>query len=94
MYTSNEPGYYKTDEYGIRTENLVITQEDENGEFLYFETVTLYPIDLRLIDENIMTKSEKAGLNRYHARVYEQVSPLLKDENLKSWFKIRCRPMN
>ncbi len=94
MYTSNEPGYYKTDEYGIRTENLVITQEDDDGVFLHFETVTLYPIDLRLIDENIMTKSEKAWLNRYHARVYEQVSPLLRDENLKAWFKIKCRPMN
>jgi len=94
MYTSNEPGYYKTNEYGIRTENLVITQKSKNGEFLHFETVTLYPIDLRLIDENIMTKSEKAWLNRYHARVYKEVVPLLDDDNLKSWFKIKCRPLN
>ena len=94
MYTSNEPGFYKTDEYGIRTENLVITQEDESGKFLFFETVTLYPIDLRLIDENIMTKSEKAWLNRYHSKVYKEVSPNINDETVKNWFKIKCRPMN
>jgi Xaa-Pro aminopeptidase len=93
MLTSNEPGYYKTGAYGIRIENLVLTIEDRCKEFLSYETVTLYPIDISLIEETAMSKKEKAWFNRYHARVYEEVSPLL-DVEVKSWFKIKCRPLN
>ena len=93
MLTSNEPGYYLPIAYGIRIENLVITRDVGDG-YLGFDTVTLYPIDLKLIEESIIDKSEKAWLNRYHDRVYREVSPYIDDPDVKSWFKIKCRPLN
>lgn len=93
MITSNEPGYYKEGEYGIRVENLMITVESEYEDFLEFETVTLYPIDLKMIDEAIFSKKEKAWLNKYHHHVLNMVGPYLEGE-VKSWFELKCRPMN
>lgn len=93
MLTSNEPGFYKTGDYGIRIENLVLTAEDhenEYGKFLRFETVTLFPIDFNLIDFNILDEAEQAWLNVYHQRVYAEVSPLL-DEDEKKWLEEKCR---
>jgi len=92
MLTSNEPGFYKTGEYGIRIENLVVVVEDRKtdfGRFLKFDTVTLFPIDLNLIEENLLDKKEIDWLNQYHQRVYDEVSPLL-DDNEKSWLKGKC----
>ena len=80
MLTSNEPGLYKADRYGIRIENLVLCAEDEEGEFgkfLRFETVTLFPVDLSLVIKNMLSKEEKNWLNAYHAEVFEKLSPLL-----------------
>ena len=74
MLTSNEPGYYKTDAYGIRIENLVLVVEEEKtefGTFFSFDTVTLFPIDLNLVDASLLTKAEKKWLNAYHKRVYK-----------------------
>lgn len=93
MITSNEPGYYKEGEYGIRVENLMVTVASQHEGFLEFETVTLYPIDLKLIDEAIFTKSEKAWLNSYHHKVLKQIRPYLEGD-VKSWFELKCRPMN
>ena len=93
MITSNEPGYYKEDEYGIRVENLMVTIPSEHKGFLEFETVTLYPIDLKMIDEAIFSKKEKAWLNKYHYHVLKMIEPYL-DGDIKSWFKLKCRPMN
>ncbi len=93
MLTSNEPGYYLEGEYGIRIENLVLAKEDETEGFIAFDTTTLYPIDLRLIDETMLNRREKAWLNRYHQEVYDKVSPLLKNE-VKEWFKLKCRGLN
>ncbi len=93
MLTSNEPGFYKTGEYGIRIENLVVTVEDREtdfGKFLKFETVTLFPIDLNLIEIGLLNKTEITWLNEYHKRVYDEVSPLL-DEDEKSWLKEKCK---
>src|SRR4029077_244687 len=72
MIVSNEPGYYKTDAYGIRIENLV-TVKEANIEAaarrcLEFETLTLAPIDLDCVDVALLTSGEKAWLNAYHAR--------------------------
>ena len=92
MLTSNEPGFYKTGEYGIRTENLIIVVKDrqtEYGDFLKFETVTLFPIDLNLIDKTLLTEQEINWFNNYHDRVYEEVSPLLNDEE-KVWLRKKC----
>ncbi len=93
MYTSNEPGFYKTGEYGIRIENLVITVEDEQteyGNFLKFDTITLFPIDQGLIDVALLTPKEINWLNNYHAEVFEKVSPFLNNEET-DWMKNMCR---
>lgn len=82
MILSNEPGYYKTGEYGIRIENLVIVSkseyEEEERPMLTFETITLAPIDTRLINAHMMSAAEITWLNIYHAKVREKISPLLK----------------
>ncbi len=81
MLLSNEPGFYKAGEYGIRIENLVIVQEDRRpGDLepmLAFETVTLAPIDLRLVEPALMTAPEIAWLDAYHARVRDAHAPHL-----------------
>ena len=93
MITSNEPGYYKEGEYGIRVENLMVTIPSDHDGFLEFETVTLYPMDIKMIDEAIFSKKEKAWLNKYHYHVLKMVGPYL-EGNVKSWFELKCRPMN
>jgi Xaa-Pro aminopeptidase len=87
MISSNEPGYYKTGEFGIRIENIVVVEDDgEMGDFhfLKFDTLTLCPIDLKLVDSNLLTNREKNFLNAYHERVYETLSPFL-NEDEKNW---------
>ena len=93
MITSNEPGYYKEEEYGIRVENLMVTVDSEYDGFLEFETVTLYPMDLKMIDEAIFFKKEKAWLNKYHYHVLKMVGPYLEND-IKTWFEQKCRPIN
>lgn len=93
MISSNEPGYYQEGDFGIRIENLVVTTEDKIEGFLCHETLTLYPIDIKMIDERLMTSKEKAWLNKYHHEVWERVSPLLEGE-IKAWFELKCRGMN
>jgi len=92
MVVSNEPGYYKAGEYGIRIENLVVVVEckaDRNGEraLLEFETLTLAPIDLALVDWEVLTKSELLWLNSYHGRVREMLTPLV-DAETSAWLNI------
>lgn len=81
MVLSNEPGFYQEGGYGIRIENLVIVHEDKrDGDLqpmLAFETITLAPIDKRLIEPTLMTAAEIEWLNAYHARVREALSPQL-----------------
>ncbi len=88
MILSNEPGYYKTGEYGIRIENLVIVckseYEEEERPMLTFETITLVPIDTRLINAHMMSAAEITWLNIYHAKVREKIAPLLKGKE-KAW---------
>lgn len=87
MIMSNEPGVYKADKHGIRTENLVVVQEDEKtqygGQFMKFETLTLCPIDSEGVDASLLTSEEKAWLNNYHKTVFEKLSPYLKGEELE-----------
>lgn len=92
MLTSNEPGFYKEGEYGIRIENLVLVVEDVEtafGKFFKFDTVSLFPIDTQLIEVAVLTQSERDWFNDYHARVYEKLSPQL-DEAEKAWLKAKC----
>ena len=93
MFTSNEPGFYKDGEYGIRIENLVLCVEGEKtpyGQFYQFENLTLFPIDVHLIDKNLLTKEEVDWLNAYHAKVNALVSPLLTDAE-KAWMAAKCQ---
>ena len=87
MVMSNEPGVYKAGKHGIRIENLVVVQEDENteygGQFMKFETLTLCPIDLEVIDVSLLTLEEKTWLNNYHKTVFEKLSTYLKGEELE-----------
>ncbi len=95
MVTSNEPGIYRTDKYGIRIENLVLTVPDcetEFGRFLKFETLTLCMIDKKPIKKELLTGEEIEWLNNYHKRVFEAAAPHLDDE-LKAWLKEKTSPL-
>jgi len=95
MLTSNEPGFYLPDGYGIRIENLVLTApagESAFGNFLKFDTVTLFPIDLSLVLKELLTEAEITWLNDYHRIVFEELSPLLKPEEV-NWLKTKCQPL-
>src|SRR5690606_678275 len=73
---SNEPGYYKAGEYGIRIENLIVVQESAAYPgYLDFETLTLAPIDTRLIALELLTAAERDWLNAFHARVWAEIGP-------------------
>lgn len=92
MYMSNEPGLYRTNKYGIRTENLVHivpAMKTEFGQFLKFETVTLFPIDQVLIDVELLTDAEVDWLNAYHKKVYELIAPKL-DGDEREWLSKKC----
>lgn len=88
MIVSNEPGYYKTDAYGIRIENLVAVREAKiegaDRRYLEFETLTLAPIDLACVEPGLLTEAERQWLNDYHRRVRETVAPQV-DEATKAW---------
>jgi len=94
MICSNEPGYYKTGGYGIRIENLVVVREAaiEGAErkTMEFETVTLAPIDIDLIEPSLLTPDERTWLNAYHARVRDTLTPLV-DTDTATWLKTATR---
>lgn len=96
MILSNEPGYYKAGEYGIRIENLLLVGEREipGGEavMLGFETLTLVPIDRDLIEPALLTVEELSWLNRYHARVAATLGPVLPEAD-RDWLAGRCAPI-
>lgn len=94
MVTSNEPGLYKTGEYGIRTENILLVVEGEKteefGDFLEFETLTLFPYDTRLIDRSMLTPEEIKQVNDYHAMVLNRLTPYLNEEEA-AWLQNKCK---
>jgi Xaa-Pro aminopeptidase len=96
MIVSNEPGYYKAGEFGIRIENLVaVTPRKINGaehEMFGFETLTLAPIDLALIEPKLLESDEIAWLNAYHARVRRALSPQV-EPTLRTWLRRATRPI-
>ncbi|HJU27001.1 MAG TPA: aminopeptidase family protein P [Rhodanobacteraceae bacterium] len=96
MITSIEPGIYKPGRHGVRIENLVATivvDTTEFGEFLGFETLTLCPIDTRLLDRSLLDRSELSWLDAYHANVQRQLEPLLHDPADRAWLTARCAPL-
>jgi Xaa-Pro aminopeptidase len=96
MICSNEPGYYKAGEYGIRVENLVLVVrvevEGAEKKMLGFETLTFAPIDRRLIDLDLLSDGERLWVDEYHARVLEVVGPQLDGEALE-WLNSACAPL-
>lgn len=89
MILSNEPGYYKPGHYGIRIENLIVVSDPQHidgGDIAMhrFETLTLAPIDRRLIEAELLSEEERAWLNAYHRRVYQEISPLV-DAETADW---------
>ncbi|MGH6923367.1 MAG: aminopeptidase P family protein [Propylenella sp.] len=99
MIISNEPGYYRAGDFGIRIENLVVVREAEpvpggDRPMHWFETITLAPIDRRLVVPLLMTPAEIAWLDSYHARVYGVLGgwPTLSAEE-RAWLEAACRPI-
>jgi Xaa-Pro aminopeptidase len=96
MILSNEPGYYKPGEFGIRIENLVLVEKREipgmEGEWLGFETLTLVPIDKTLVDRDLLSEAEIEWWNAYHARVLDVLAPQLDGQDL-AWLKNACSPL-
>ncbi len=97
MFLSNEPGYYKAGEYGIRIENLVLVEarcpEGAEGPMLGFETLTFAPIDRVLVDTSLMTREELGWFDTYHGWVKEVVGPQLDGEAL-AWLDAACAPLS
>jgi len=75
MLITNEPGIYIEGKHGIRIENVLACVKNSKTGFLEFETVTYCPIDIDLIDVDILTTAERDWINKYHAKVYELISP-------------------
>lgn len=96
MILSNEPGYYRSGAYGIRIENLVLVEKRERAglerEMLGFDTLTLCPIDRRLIDPTLMSERERHWLDAYHARVREALSPHLTGA-ASEWLDTATQPL-
>jgi Xaa-Pro aminopeptidase len=95
MISSIEPGMYRVGQYGIRIENLVLTQPEDNtefGTFLSFETITLCYIATDLIDSSLLDAKHIAWLNSYHEKVYTSLAPHLNDEE-QLWLKLKTAPI-
>ena len=95
MIVSDEPGLYRTDKWGIRIENLITVVEAEKtefGDFLKFETLTLFPYERRLIDTSMLDNGEIEWINNYQQRVYDTIAPLLNDDE-RMWLKDKCEKL-
>ncbi|MDP4177790.1 MAG: aminopeptidase P family protein [Bacillota bacterium] len=93
MILTNEPGIYRENKHGIRTENMMVVVKDEEtefGQFMKFEAITYCPIDLDGIDKTLLTQDEINWLNNYHKNVYDKLSPYLNEEE-KDWLKKETR---
>jgi Xaa-Pro aminopeptidase len=98
MILSNEPGYYKEGDFGIRIENLIVVKPadelagSDDREMLEFETLTYVPIDQKMIDFPMLTREDVIWLNDYHAQVMERVGPHV-DPASKTWLEQACAPL-
>ena len=83
MVITDEPGLYIEGSHGIRLENELLVRKGEKNEycqFFHFETITLIPFDLDAINPAMLNEENKKLLNDYHARIYEEISPHLNEE--------------
>lgn len=97
MLTSDEPGIYRAGKYGIRCENLILCVAaftTDMGEFLKFETMTLYPFDTTLVDASMLDRAEIEWFNGYQTRVYELLAPLLDSDEKRAWLANKCKTLD
>ena len=97
MIVSNEPGYYKTGEYGIRIENLQFVSEEQDvpgGDvaMLSFKALTLAPLDRNLIEPGLLSPAEWRWVDDYHARVLRELSSRLPERD-RAWLEAACAPI-
>ena len=95
MILTIEPGVYKEGRHGIRTENMVVVEEDcetESGTFYHFRTLTLCPIDIIPLNLELLSTVEIEGLNDYHRKVYERLAPYL-DAEEDAWLEKKTEPV-
>lgn len=96
MILSNEPGYYREGQYGIRTENLIVVEAREiaggEREMRGFETIAFAPIDRRAIEPALLTQDERDWLDAYHAETLEKIGPLV-DVETRAWLEAACAPL-
>ena len=93
MIVTDEPGIYIEGSHGVRLENELLVckgEQNEYGQFMYFEPITYIPMDLDAVNPDIMSEEDKKLLNTYHKTVYEKVSPYLNEEE-KEWLKTYTR---
>lgn len=93
MIITDEPGIYIEGSHGVRLENELLVckgEQNEYGQFMYFEPITYIPMDLDAVNSDIMTEEDKKLLNAYHKTVYEKISPYLNDGE-KEWLKTYTR---
>lgn len=99
MIISNEPGFYRSGWGGVRIENLCVVQPHASPDFpehpggrrwLSFETLTLVPYDLKLIDQSLLSVQEQAWLADYHQRVFQEIGPLLESPEDQDWLQQAC----
>jgi Xaa-Pro aminopeptidase len=97
MILSNEPGYYKPGAFGIRIENLILIEprhiDGAEGDYMGFETLTFAPIDVAMVDTDLMTRDELRWWDDYHAQVMAIVAPQLEGDAL-DWLKRACAPLS
>ncbi len=98
MMLSNEPGYYKAGEYGIRIENLILieprTIPGADREMLGFETLTFCPIERTLIEPTLLTAGERQWVDDYHAQVLAVLTPEMTDAEDRTWLTAKCAPLS
>ena len=95
MISSNEPGLYRPGEYGIRIENLILTVSRFStpfAEFYGFETLTLCPLERKLIEPSMLDTGERDWVNAYHRWVWEELSPRL-EESERHWLAEQTAPL-
>ncbi len=91
MIISNEPGYYKLNQYGIRIENLILVKE-KSDDLLYFENLSWCPIDRDLVEKDLLNKQEIDWLNKYHLNVFIKLNKFINDKE-KKWLKMVTEPL-
>ncbi|SMX37967.1 aminopeptidase P family protein [Octadecabacter ascidiaceicola] len=98
MILSNEPGYYREGDFGIRIENLIVVREADAvtgcdaRAMLDFETLTYVPLDRRLIDATLLTRDEQAWIDQYHSDTLQKIGPLV-DGSALAWLQAACAPL-